>query len=51
MNFIDNFFILATSYLCCKGLTSVRKKQKAEDKEIIDVDCTIKDVEEREVKP
>lgn len=49
MNFIDNLFILATSYLCCKGLTSVR--QKAEEKEIIDVDCTIKDVEEREVKP
>ncbi len=50
MNFIDNLFILATSYLCCKGLTSVRK-QKAKEKEIIDVDCTIKDVEEREVKP
>lgn len=50
MNFIDNLFILATSYLCCKGLTSVRK-QKAEEKKIIDVDCTIKDVEEREVKP
>mgnify|MGYP004584440515 FL=1 len=50
MNFIDNLFILVTSYLCCKGFTSARK-QKAEEKEIIDVDCTIKDVEEREVKP
>ena len=50
MNFIDNLFILATSYLCCKGFTSARK-QKAEEKEIIDVDCTIKDVEEREVNP
>lgn len=49
MNFIDNLFILATSYLCCKGLTSVRK-QKAEEKEIIDADYTIKDAEEREVK-
>lgn len=49
MNFIDNLFILATSYLCCKGFTSARK-QKAEEKEIIDVDCTIKDTEEREVK-
>lgn len=50
MNFIDNLFILATSYLCCKDLTSVRK-QKAEEKKIIDADYTIKDAEEREVKP